>query len=326
VQKVMIVGITGQDGILLSKLLREKSVDFFGLVTPQTSLTGRKILQSEIPGCKLHELTDFSKSEFSKVIHQEKPTEVYNFAGVSSVKASFDFPELTFKVNHQMFCDLLESTLEYDENTRIFQSSSSEMFGNTDVEIQTESTPFSPVSPYAESKLLAHLAARESRDKGYFVNSGILFNHESEFRRQGFLTEKIVRFAAARSLGAREKLVLGTLNVSRDWGYAGDFVSGIYSSMQFERPEEFILSTGVQRNIVELVKTSLEIIGDSTNVDEIVEVSGNLARSKEKFNSCGDFSKARDLYSWSPNTSFIEMFRIMISSKIKEITDSKGKS
>jgi GDPmannose 4,6-dehydratase len=322
----MLVGITGQDGILLSKLLRKKRIDFFGVVTPQTSLTGKRILQREIPGCELLELTEFNKFEFSRIIHQEKPTGIYNFAAVSSVKASFDFPELTFKVNYQMFCDLLEAALEYDDNIRIFQSSSSEMFGNTDVEIQTESTPFSPVSPYGESKLLAHLEARKAREKGHFVNTGILFNHESEFRRQGFLTEKIVRFAAARSLGARETLVLGTLDVSRDWGYAGDFVRGIYSSMQFERPEEFILSTGVQRNILELVRTAMEIIGDNTKVDQIIEVSENLARSKEKFNSCGDFSKARDLYSWSPSTSFTEMLRIMISSKVNEIKNSEENS
>ena len=315
----MIVGITGQDGILLSKFLRARNVEFFGIITPQTSSNGRATLLREIPGCKLHEVPEFTKSEFSKVILREKPTQVYNFAGVSSVKTSFDFPELTFRVNHQMFCELLEAAFENNDEMRIFQSSSSEMFGNTDVEIQTETTPFSPVSPYGESKLLAHLAARRSREKGHFVNCGILFNHESEYRRNGFLTEKIVRFAAARSLGAKEALALGTLDVSRDWGYAGDFVNGIYSSMQFKRPEEFILSTGVRRNISELVKTSLEIIGDSTQVDEIVIVNEELARSKEKYHSCGDYSKARDLYSWSPSTSFREMLRIMLTSKIEEI-------
>jgi GDPmannose 4,6-dehydratase len=315
VEKVMILGITGQDGILLSKLLRSKGIDFFGVITPKTSLNGLKLLASEIPDCNLIQVSSFSKYEFSRVLKSERPSQIYNFAAISSVKFSFDFPDETFEVNHKMFCDLTETSIEFDNNIRIFQSSSSEMFGNTKQEFQDENTSFSPVSPYGESKLLAHLAAREYRQHGAFVTAGILFNHESEYRREGFLIEKIVRFMAARSLGDKKPLEIGALNISRDWSYAGDIVRGAYMSLQIDVSHEFVFATGETKTISEAIKTSLEIIEDNSPFSDFLILNPDLKRPAEKLLSRGDYSKANRILGWHPEMTFEQMLRHLIDHK-----------
>lgn len=316
----MILGITGQDGILLSKLLTSKGIDFFGIITPHTSNNGLKVLRAEIPDCELIEIHSHSKSEFSRILKSERPTQVYNFAAISSVKLSFQFPEKTFQVNHRMFCDLVEACMDENKQIRIFQSSSSEMFGNTEHEIQSEETNFSPVSPYGESKLLAHLAARKYRQEGSFVTTGILFNHESKYRREGFLVEKIVKFMAERSLGEKKSLEIGSMNISRDWGYAGDFVRGIYASLQADEPNEFVFATGNSKTIFNLLQISLELIGDKSHPSDFLVFNPNLKRPAEKFFSRGDFSRAQRLLNWYPETTFEQMLKNLIDYKIKQLT------
>jgi GDPmannose 4,6-dehydratase len=315
----MITGITGQDGILLSKLLRNQGEKFFGVVTKYSDPLRIQLLKREIQDVNLVQITDFSENSFSSILRELKPKKIFNFAAVSSVKLSFEMPEATHEVNYQLFANLVSAVDRVlDGDAKVFQSSSSEMFGNSGGESQNESTQFNPISPYGESKLRAHLLAREYRDRGLFVTSGILFNHESEYRKEGFVVEKVTSFMANRKYGATNKLELGDLEVSRDWGYAGDFVSGIYRSLTIDEPNEFVFATGESKSISDLVEISLGIIGDKSTLSDLVVSNPDLKRPIEKRYSKGDFSRAREVLGWNPETSFEQMLRKLIDFKLDQ--------
>jgi GDPmannose 4,6-dehydratase len=318
----LITGITSQDGILLSKYLLNLNQEIFGVVSKQTDQLRINLIKKLMPQVNLIEISDFSRLEFNKLLMELEPDNVYNFAAVSSVKLSFEEPELTNLINYEAFCMLAEAALEIrNKKIRVFQPSSSEMFGNSIDNFQDEHSNLNPISPYGESKAKAHLAARTYRSNGLYISTGILFNHESEFRKEGFLFEKITAYMARRKLGKREVLELGTLDVQRDWGYAGDFVKGIYRSMQIEEPSEFVFATGVQRTVKNVLTSCLEIIGDDADYTQIVKTNNDYLRPKEKFSSCGNFTKARNELGWYPETSFTQMLKIMISKKIEEQTN-----
>lgn len=319
VQVNLITGITGQDGILLSKLLIRKQERIVGLISRRSNVERINLVRNLSPQVTLVETTSNTVQEFERIVEAHRPSRVFNFAAVSSVRESFEQPELTHQVNFEMFKNLCEATFSKSQTpVKIFQSSSSEMFGNSELEIQDELTPLNPISPYGESKALAHQLAAEYRKNGHFVSTGILFNHESEYRKKGFLTEKIVSYVHERSKGQRGKLELGTLDVSRDWGYAGDFVRGIESATNYKAPEDFVFATGKQRTILELIQTCLDIIDDETPISEIVSVNHFLARSSEKFSSQGNYVKAKELLNWEPEISFEQMLRIMIAAKSEQ--------
>lgn len=315
----LLTGITGQDGIHLSKLLSERNEKVVGLVTKNSDAQRIAFLKRISPKIEFIEIENYEPNSLSVVINRVKPDRVFNFAAISSVSRSFTDPELTFEVNYNLFRNLLLAvTEEGSRDIRVFQCSSSEMYGNSTEEFQSEETKFSPVSPYGESKVKAHLLARDFRKEGLFVTSGILFNHESEFRKPGFLIEKIVSYMSRRASGVQEYLELGTLDVSRDWGYAGDFVTGMVKALEAEQASEYVFATGVQRTILELIEKCLETIGDESPISEVVRVNHDLARTSEKFTSRGDFSKARSQLNWTPDTTFEEMVKILINAKISE--------
>jgi GDPmannose 4,6-dehydratase len=317
----LITGITGQDGIHMSKLLAARNEPIIGVVTKKSDLERITLLKKISTKIQFIEVEDFQPKTLQTVLRNVKPERIYNFAAISSVKKSFDDPELTFEVNYNLFNSLLLAVSEeLSQQTKVFQCSSSEMFGNSIEEFQNEDTAFAPVSPYGESKTKAHLLARDYRNNGLFVTSGILFNHESEFRKPGFLIEKIVSFMSRRNSGIKEVLELGTLDISRDWGYAGDFVEGMTKALDSQKADEFIFATGIQRTILELIETCLEIIGDSTPISEVVRVNHSLARSAEKFTSRGDYSKAKEVLHWQPETPFHEMLTILIKAKLPALT------
>ncbi len=318
-QMNMITGISGQDGILLSKLLRNQGEEFFGVITKHSNPLRIDLLKREIQDVNLVQMPDFSENSFSNVLEHWKPTKIFNFASVSSVKLSFEKPDATHEVNYQLFANLISAVEKVlGGGARVFQCSSSEMFGNSGGESQNESTQFKPISPYGESKLRAHLLAREYRDRGLFVTTGILFNHESEYRKEGFVVEKVTSYMAKRKLGALDKLELGDINVARDWGYAGDFVSGMYKSLTIEEPNEFVFATGETKSISDLVEISLEIIGDKSFPPDFVVSNPDLKRPTEKRTSKGDFSRARKVLGWQPETSFEQMLRKLIYFKLDQ--------
>jgi len=316
----MITGITGQDGILLSKLLTQKGENCFGIISAGSNKRRINLLREVVPGIELIEISDYSENSFSKVLRKKKPNKIYNFAAVSSVKLSFENPTLTHQVNFQYLQNLLEATVKtLDPETKIFQSSSSEMFGNSLSPVQDESSALNPVSPYGESKALAHLKSQEYRKSGLFVTNGILFNHESEFRKEGFLLDKVTTYMAARKLGEKKILTLGALDVSRDWGYAGDFVSGIEKTLQLEFSDDFVFATGKTRSIMQLLQHAMTAIEDDTPISEFVTVDHHLSRPNEKYISCGDYSKAQRILEWKPETSFEDMLKKMIDFKVEKL-------
>lgn len=270
-----------------------------------------------MPEVELVEIPDFSTKSFSEVIIKKQPEKIYNLAAVSSVKLSFQEPDLTYKVNYTYFQNLLEATTETSgSKTRIFQCSSSEMFGNSLTSIQNEVTSLNPISPYGESKVLAHQLGQEYRKKGLFITNGILFNHESEYRKDGFLFDKITTFMANRKMGKKEPLELGTLDVSRDWGYAGDFVVGMERALEIEYPDDFVFATGTMKSILQLIQEAMLVIEDETPISELIKVNQSLARPSERYVSCGDYSKAERILGWTPETSFANMLRKIIEYKV----------
>lgn len=321
VSRNMITGITGQDGILLSKLLHNKDEEVFGIVTQESDKHRVGLLKRVLPQIELVEISSLKRSSLMPILRKRNPDKIFNFAALSSVKRSFEDPELTMDINYRFFCDLVEAAVqECDSTIRIFQSSSSEMFGNSVDDLQGEDTAFQPLSPYGESKLLSHMAARDYRNSGIFVTSGILFNHESEYRKDGFLIEKITSYMANRKMGKKEILSVGNLALSRDWGYAGDFVKGIYDSLQAPNPDEFVFATGEERTIREVIQLAMNVIEDFTSIEEIIEFRPDLSRKSEKLRSKGDFSKAKKILGWSPSIEFSNMLRLIIDYKI---TNSK---
>ena len=317
--KNLITGITSQDGILLSRFLLTLNQEVFGIISSRSDQTRINQIKKLMPQVKLVEVSDFSRLTLKQLLMDLKPDNIYNFAAVSSVKFSFEEPELTNQINYELFCVIAEAALEFkDKKIRVFQPSSSEMFGNSKDLLQDENSQINPLSPYGESKARAHLAARTYRSNGLYVSTGILFNHESEFRKEGFLFEKITAYMARRKLGEREILELGSLDIARDWGYAGDFVKGIYRSMQIQESSEFVFATGVQRTIKTVLNCCLDIIGDKTDFTQIVKTNNDYLRPKEKFSSCGNSTKARRQLGWYPETSFTQMLEIMIAKKIDE--------
>jgi GDPmannose 4,6-dehydratase len=315
----MITGITGQDGILLSKLLRNQGEKFFGVITKYSDPLRVELLRREIQDVNLIQMPDFSENSFSNVLRDLKPKKIFNFASISSVKLSFEKPDVTHEINYQLFANLISAVEKVlGGGARVFQSSSSEMFGNSGDESQNESTQFKPVSPYGESKLRAHLLARESRNKGLFVTTGILFNHESEYRKEGFVVEKVTSYMAKRKHGATHKLELGDINVTRDWGYAGDFVRGMHKSLSINDPNEFVFATGETKSISDLVEISLEIIGDKSSPEDFIVSNSDLKRPNEKRSSKGDFSRAQAVLGWQPETSFEQMLRKLIDFKLDQ--------
>ena len=335
----LITGITGQDGSYLAEFLLEKGYDVHGTIR-RSSVDYRERI-AHLEGREhfhLHYADLGDSMSIVQVMNKVRPTEVYNLAAQSHVQVSFDSPEYTANVDATGVLRILEAIRQCGlaDTCRVYQASTSELYGKVEEVPQNENTPFHPYSPYAVAKLYGYWIVREYREAyGMFCCSGILFNHESQRRGETFVTRKITLAAARIKQGKQERLYLGNLDSKRDWGYAKDYVECMWLILQHKQPEDFVIATGVQHTVREFcyyafkhVGIELEFTGEGINekgVDKatgkvLIEVSPDFFRPTDVVNLWGDPTKARAELGWNPEkTSFEELVRIMVESDMAKV-------
>tara|TARA_B100001287_G_scaffold276033_1_gene285490 strand:- start:2626 stop:3654 length:1029 start_codon:yes stop_codon:yes gene_type:complete len=319
--KAFITGISGQDGYYLSKLLLEKDYEVHGTIRRSSSINTQRLdplISENKDNGRLHlyysDLLD--SSSLNNLITKIKPDEIYNLAAQSHVSVSFKNPVYTSQVGTLGSVGLLEAVRNLDYEVKYYQASSSEMYGGISKEPLNEDSVFQPKSPYAASKVFAHNMTkiyRESYD--IFAVNGILFNHESPYRGETFVTRKISRAVGRISEGIQEKLILGNLKAFRDWGFAGDYVHGMWLMMQHDIPEDWVLATGESHSVQDF----LDIAFNYLNLDpeKYVESSDRYFRPNEVDYLLGDSSKASKKLNWTPETDFESLVKMMVDSDLK---------
>ena len=335
----LITGITGQDGSYLAEFLLEKGYEVHGTIRRSSVDFRERIAHLEgKPHFHLHYADMGDSMSILGVIGKVKPTEIYNLAAQSHVQVSFDSPEFTADVDAVGVLRILEAVrqLGMAEQCRIYQASTSELYGKVEEVPQNENTPFHPYSPYAVAKQYGFWIVKEYREAyNMYCCSGILFNHESERRGETFVTRKITLAAARIKQGKQDKLYLGNLGSLRDWGYAKDYVECMWLILQQEKPEDFVIATGVQHSVREFcyyafkhVGIELEFVGegaDEKGIDKatgkvLIEVSPDFYRPTDVVNLWGDPTKAKAKLGWNPNkTSFEELVKIMVDSDMAKV-------
>ena len=312
--KALITGINGQDGSYLSEFLLEKGYEVYGILKRNSVSENQTYrLNGVYSELKLFygDMTDLSS--LIRVIEEVRPDEIYNLAAQSHVRISFDQPIYTANTTGIGTLNLLESVKLIKPNTKIYQASSSEMFGNSiDTDgFQRENTPLVPVSPYGCAKVYAYNISRNYRNSyGMFVSNGILFNHESPRRGTNFVTNKVVKEAVKIKLFMSDSLRLGNLEATRDWGHAKDYVKAMWMILQEERPDDFVCSTGISHSVKDLceyVFSSLDL-----NYRDYLKIDEKYFRPEELRDLKGDSSKLRNLTGWEPEYTFESMLDEMI--------------
>ena len=335
----LITGITGQDGSYLAEFLLEKGYEVHGIIR-RTSVDFReRIAHLEgKPHFHLHYADLGDSMSILGVIGKVRPTEIYNLAAQSHVQVSFDSPEFTADVDAVGVLRILEAVrqLGLKGQCRIYQASTSELYGKVEEVPQNENTPFHPYSPYAVAKQYGFWIVREYREAyNMYCCSGILFNHESERRGETFVTRKITLAAARIAQGKQEKLYLGNLDSLRDWGYAKDYVECMWLILQQDNPEDFVIATGVQHSVREFTQLAFHYVGIELEFrgegeDEkgysketgrcLVEVSPDFYRPTDVVNLWGDPTKAKTKLGWDPNkTSFEELVKLMVDHDMAKV-------
>ena len=317
----LITGITGQDGYYLSKLLLEKGYQVHGTVrrssTFNTSRIENLISEYSTTGqLRLHYSDLLDSTSLNTLVSTIKPDEIYNLAAQSHVAVSFENPVFTTQTGTLGSIALLESIRTADKEIKFYQASSSEMFGGAEEVSLNEDSLFDPKSPYAASKVFAHNITkiyRESYD--LFCVNGILFNHESPHRGETFVTRKISRAVARISVGIQNKLVLGNLEASRDWGFAGDYVRGMWMMLQHSNPDDWVLATGETYTVKDYLEEAFEVV--NLNSEKYVESSKKYFRPNEVNYLLGDSTKAQKELGWKPQTSFKELVKMMVESDLE---------
>jgi len=353
-KKALITGITGQDGSFLAEFLLEKSYEVHGIMRRSSSFnTGRiehlyldewvrDMKQKRLVNLHYGDMTD--SSSLIRILQLVQPDEIYNLAAQSHVKVSFDVPEYTAEADAIGTLRLLEAVriLGMEKKTRIYQASTSELYGLVQEIPQKETTPFYPRSPYGVAKLYGFWITKNYRESyGMYAVNGILFNHESERRGETFVTRKITLAAARISLGLQSKLYLGNLDSLRDWGYARDYVECMWLILQHKEPEDFVIATGEYHSVREFATLAFKNAGielkwegkgveekgiDSKTGNAIVEVDPKYFRPAEVEQLLGDPTKAKTLLGWNPKkTSFEELVKIMVENDIKQAKKEHGK-
>ena len=311
----LITGINGQDGSYLAELLLEKGYEVHGtLKRNSVSENQTSRLDSVFDKLKLHyaDLTDLSS--MIRVISEIKPNEVYNLAAQSHVRISFDQPIYTANVTGLGTLNVLEACKLVDLNIKIYQASSSEMFGNTiDSDgFQRETTQLNPVSPYGCAKVFSYNICRNYRNSyNMKIWNGILFNHESPRRGTNFVTNKVVKAAVRISLGLQDKLHIGNLEATRDWGHAKDYVEAMWLMLQSDKPEDYVCSTGISHSVQDLCGYVFSSLG--LDYTDYIVIDEKHFRPEELYNLKGDSSKLRDELNWSPKYTFESMLDEMIN-------------
>ncbi len=331
-KKALITGVTGQDGSYLAEFLLEKGYEVYGMIRRSSSDYRERIAHLEgMPNFHLR-FGDLGDSlSLVRLIREIKPDEIYNLAAQSHVQVSFDVPEYTADVVAAGVLRILEAVrvCGLEKSCRIYQASTSELYGKVEEVPQSESTPFHPYSPYAVAKQYGYWIVKEYREAyGMFCCSGILFNHESERRGETFVTRKITMAAARIAQGKQDKLYLGNLDSLRDWGYAKDYVECMWLILQNDRPEDYVIATGEQHSVREFAALAFQYAGielewqgegmDEKGIDKVsgrtlIEVNPDFYRPTDVVNLLGDPAKARRELGWNPTkTSFEELVRIMV--------------
>ena len=320
--KALITGITGQDGAYLANLLLNKDYEVHGLVRRSSSINTSRIddLISEYSPesrFQLHYSDLLDSSSITNLINSINPDEIYNLAAQSHVSVSFENPIYTTQVGTLGSITILEALKHSEKRIKFYQASSSEMFGGSSIEILNESSVFNPKSPYGASKVFAHDITKIYRDSyNIFGVNGILFNHESPLRGETFVTRKISKAVGRIVTGIQEKLTLGNLDASRDWGYAKDYVQGMWLMMQHENPEDWVLATGVTKTVREFAIEAFNHV--NLNWEDFVLTSEKYLRPNEVDYLLGDSSKARKELKWKPSVDFSGLVKIMVEHDIKE--------
>ena len=335
----LITGVTGQDGSFLAEFLLEKGYDVHGTIRRSSVDFRERIAHLEgTPNFHLH-YADLSDSmSLVQVVAKVRPTEIYNLAAQSHVQVSFDSPEFTADVDATGVLRVLEAVRQCGlaDTCRIYQASTSELYGKVEEVPQNENTPFHPYSPYAVAKLYGYWIVKEYREAyNMYCCSGILFNHESERRGETFVTRKITLAAARIAQGKQDKLYLGNLSSLRDWGYAKDYVECMWLILQQEKPEDFVIATGEQHSVREFCYLAFKHAGielefkgegeDEVGIDKatgrvLVEVSKDFYRPTDVVNLWGDPTKAKEKLGWNPaKTSLEELVRIMVEHDMKQV-------
>ena len=352
-KKALITGVTGQDGSFLSEFLLSKGYDVHGTIRRSSVDFRERIAHLEgNPHFHLHYADLGDSLSLIQVISKVRPDEIYNLAAQSHVQVSFDSPEFTANVDATGVLRVLEAVrlCGLAETCHIYQASTSELYGKVEEVPQNENTPFHPYSPYAVAKLYAHWIVKEYREAyNMFCCSGILFNHESERRGETFVTRKITLAAARIAQGKQSKLYLGNLSSLRDWGYAKDYVECMWLMLQNDKPEDFVIATGVQHSVRDFcyyafkhVGIELEFVGEGADEkgvikginpqsaavvntqlsvgDVLIEVSPDFFRPTDVVNLWGDPSKARKELGWDPQkTTFEELVKIMVDADMAKV-------
>ena len=338
-KKALITGVTGQDGSYLAEFLMNKGYDVHGTIRRSSVDYREHIAHLEgKPNFHLHYADMGDSMSIMQVVAKVRPDEIYNLAAQSHVQVSFDAPEFTSDVDAVGVLRVLEAVrlCGLADTCRIYQASTSELYGKVEEVPQNELTPFHPYSPYAVAKLYGFWIVKEYREAyNMFCCSGILFNHESERRGETFVTRKITLAAARIAQGKQEKLYLGNLSSLRDWGYAKDYVECMWLILQHERPEDFVIATGVQHSVREFCYLAFKYAGielefqgeglDEKGIDKatgkvVVEVSPDFYRPTDVVNLWGDPSKAKKELGWNPQTtSFEELVRIMVKHDMHKV-------
>jgi GDPmannose 4,6-dehydratase len=336
----LITGIRGQDGAYLAKLLLEKGYEVYG--ADRRSGEGGFWRLKELGIEKDVKIVYMDLLEFTNIlrtIEKIKPDEIYNLAAQSFVAASFEQPILTSDINSLGTLRLLEVIRTVKPDTKFYQASTSEMFGKAKTLPLNEESYFYPRSPYAVSKLFAHWITVNYREAyNIFACSGILFNHESPLRGTEFITRKVSLAVARIKYGKQDKLVVGNLDAKRDWGYAPEYVYGMYLMLQNDKPEDFVLATGEAHSVREFIEEAFRVAGfeiywegkgleekgrDAKTGKVLVEVSPEFYRPAEVDVLVGDYSKAKKILGWEPKTTFKELVRIMVEEDLRRVRDGK---
>ena len=318
--KALITGITGQDGFYLAKLLLEKGYEVHGLIRRSSSFNTSRIdpLISKYSKTKklvLHYSDLLDANSLNNLVTLIMPDEIYNLAAQSHVAVSFKNPLYSTQTSTVGPLTILEAIKNLDKKIKYYQASSSEMYGGNSTEPLDENSPFNPLSPYAAGKLFAHNLTKLYRESyNLFAVNGILFNHESPHRGETFVTRKISRAVARISLNLQSKLTLGNMSASRDWGFAGDYVRGMWLMLQHDKPDDWVLATGETYTVEEFASKAFEIV--DLDYKKYIEVSEEYFRPNEVNHLLGNPSKAKKMLDWEPKVSFEGLVEMMVKSDL----------
>jgi GDPmannose 4,6-dehydratase len=323
-KRALITGITGQDGSYLAELLLEKGYEVFGAVR-RTSAPNLWRIEHLLDRLTIRAADLLDQLSLIRVLDEVRPQELYNLAAMSFVPASWEQPMLTGEFNALGVTRALDAVRQVDPTIRVYQASSSEMFGKVREVPQTELTPFYPRSPYGVAKVFGHYITVNYRESyGMFACSGILFNHESPRRGLEFVTRKVTNGVARIKLGLQDQLALGNLDAKRDWGFAGDYVRAMWLMLQQDVADDYVVATGVSHSVRDLVQEAFSHVG--LDWTKHVATDPALLRPAEVDHLIGDPTKARQRLGWTPTVDFAGLVRMMVDADLERLTPSRSGS